>query len=328
MEKILTQDEINQLLRAAKQRSSTSAGTLKARRFSPFVFGKAPPISKQQVREVSEIHEAFAYRLKNRIGAYLQAMLEINPMSVEETPYVDFIQSLPQESYLASLAVQPIDSVAILTLDFPVAFAIIDLMLGGNGKPQIPERRATEIEEKVLQTVIDMTCEELRGAWRQVVEVNFVFDQTQRITELFRLLPPRDKVLCLSFEARMLDAFSTLTLAFPAPVSSLLLQKLAKRNVRSQRRSAESGAVLRSRLDRSQFPIEMILPPRRMRGQDVLELKPGQTVLIQQETSQPAVVKVAGQTMLTAYPVRKGTQRAAMIHQKFPVPLPAQRVNS
>jgi flagellar motor switch protein FliM len=328
MEKILTQDEINQLLRAAKQASPTSSGTPKARRFSPFVFGKADPISKQQVREVSETHEAFAYRLKNRIGAYLQAVLEINPMSVEETPYVDFIQSLPQQSYLATLAVQPIDSVAILSLDFPVAFVMIDLMLGGDGKPQIPERRTTEIEEKVLQTVIDMTCEELQTAWLQVVDINFAFDQTQRITELFRLLPPRDKVLFLSFEVRMLDVFSTLTLAFPAPVSSLLLHKLAKRNVRSHRRSPESGAVLRNRLDRSQFPVEMILPPRRMRGQDVLELKPGQTVLIQHETSRPAVIKVAGQAMLTAYPVRKGTQRGAMIRQKFPIPFPTDRVNS
>jgi flagellar motor switch protein FliM len=326
MEKILTQDEINQLLKAAKQ--PASSGTLKARRFGPFVFGKAAPISKQQVREVSEIHEAFAYRLKNRIGAYLQAVVEINPMSVEETPYLDFIQSLPQQNYLATLAVQPIDSVAILSLDFPVAFAMIDLMLGGNGKPQVPERRTTEIEEKVLQAVIDMISEELQTAWRQIVEISFAFDQTQRLGELFRLLPPRDKVLFLSFEVRMLDVFSTLTLAFPAPVSSLLLQKLTKRNVRSHRRSPDSEAVLRNRLDRSQFPIEMILPPKRMRAQDVLELKPGQTVLIQHETTRPAVVKVAGQTMLTAYPVRKGTQRGAIVHQKFPISLPAERVNS
>jgi flagellar motor switch protein FliM len=327
MEKILTQDEINQLLRAAQKPSPSSAGTLKTRRFSPFVFGKAAPISKQQVREVSDIHDAFAYRLKNRIGAYLQAVLEINPMSVEETPYVDFIQTLSQQSYLASLGVEPTNSIALLSLDFPVAFAMIDLMLGGNGKPQVPERRTTEIEEKVLQTVIDMICEELHAAWMQTVDVNFAFDQTQRVAELFRLLPPHEKVLFLTFEVRMLDVFSTLTLAFPATVSSLLLQRLARRTIRSKRPSPESAAMLRQRLELSEFPIEMLLPPKRMRGQDVLELKPGQTVLIQHETSRPAVIRIAGQTMLTAYPVRKGTQRGAMIQQVFPIPLPAEQVN-
>jgi flagellar motor switch protein FliM len=328
MEKILTQDEINQLLRAAQKPSSASAGTPTTRRFSPFVFGKAAPISKQQVREVSDIHEAFAYRLKSRIGAYLQAVLEINPMSVEEMPYVDFIQSLPQQSYLASLTVEPTNSLALLSLDFPVAFTMIDLMLGGNGKPQVPERRTTEIEERVLQTVIDMICEELHAAWRQAVEVNFAFDQTQRLAELFRLLPPHERVLFLTFEFRMLDVFSTLTLAFPASVSSLLLQRLARRSVRSKRVTPESGALLRSRLERSEFRIEMLLPPKKIRGRDVLELQPGQTVLIQHETKQPAVINVAGRTILSAYPVRKGMQRGALVHQKFPIPLPAERVNS
>jgi flagellar motor switch protein FliM len=327
MEKVLTQDEINRLLRAARKPGISSPGAVRPRAYGPFVFGKAAPISKQQVREISQIHEVFVYRLKNRIGAYLQVTVEINPMSVEETPYAEFMQSLPEQIYLASISALPTNSLAILSLDLPVAFTMIDLMLGGNGKPEVVGRHTTEIEEKVIQSIIDMICEELRAAWRQAVDINFVFDQTQRSGELFRLLPPYEKVLFLSFEVRMLEVFSTLSLAFPATVSSLLLQKLAKRNPRSQKLAPGSSAVVRKRLEDCLFNVEMLLPPKKMRGQDVLGLRAGQTVLIQHETARPAVVNIAGSSMFTAYPVRKGTQRGGLIHQKFPVPLPAERAN-
>lgn len=325
MEKILTQEEINSLLRAARTSPDARSGGAKARAFSPFVFGKAAPISKEQVREISQIHDAFVYRLKNRIGAYLQIALEINPMSVEETPYAEFTQTLPERVYLASLSVLPTNSLALLSLDLPVAFAIIDLMLGGNGKPEAMDRHTTEIEDKVIQTFIDMICEELGVAWRQALDVNFAFDQTQRPAELFRLLPPYEKVLFLSFEVRMLEVFSTLSLAFPATVCSLLLQKLANQNRRSRRPAPESMAVLWKRLENCLFNVEMLLPPKKMRAQDVLELRPGQTILIQHETSQPAVIKVAGTSMFTGYPIRKGAQRGGVVHEKLAVPLPAGR---
>lgn len=324
MEKILTQEEINALLYAAQNAGKGSRG---APRFSPFVFGKAAPISKEQVREVAQLHEAFVYRLKSRISSYLQIGVEINPMAVEEAPYTDFVQSLPQSSYLASIGIQPTDSLALLSLDLPVAFSMIDLMLGGNGKPSTSDRRVTEIEERVLQTILDMTTEELQSAWRQVVGISFSFDKTQRAGDLFRLMPPYEKVLSLSFEIRLLEAFSTLTLAFPAAVSSLLLQKLTKRNPRAQRAAPGSSAGLRKRLERCTFNLEMLLPPTKIRGQDLLKLRSGQTILIEQRLSQPAVLTLAGKVVFTGYPVRNGSQRAGMIHEKSPVGAHKERVH-
>ncbi|HEX5481963.1 MAG TPA: FliM/FliN family flagellar motor switch protein [Terriglobia bacterium] len=317
MEKILSQEEINALLRAAQDSAGSSAGGGKERKFSPFVFGKASRISKQQVQDVAQVHEAFAYSLKNRLGAFLQVAVEVNAMSVDEVPYSEFIQSVPQQAYLASMNVRPANCIAILSLDLSVAFPMIDLMLGGDGKPEAVERPATEIEEKVLQTVVDMVSEELQMAWRQVVEMSFSFAQTERSKELFRLLPPYEKILFLSFEIRMPDVFSTMTLAFPAAASSMLLRKLAKKNTRSQSAPSESQARLRERLKDCVLAVEMLLPPTHVRGKDLLALGVGQTLLIQQRTSQPAVIQIAGRKMFAGYPVRSGKQRGGMIRQRF-----------
>lgn len=325
MEKTLTQEEINALLRSAQAAGAAKRGTTSAN-VAPFVFGKASRISKQQVKDVAQLHETFSYRLKNRLSAFLQVVMEVNLMSVDEVPYSEFIESLPKEAYLASLSVQPADSIAILSIDLPVAFAIIDLMLGGNGKPEPPQRHTTEIEEKVLQAVLDVICEELQTDWSQVADVRFRFDETQRPAELFRLLSPYEKMLFLSFEIRVPDAFSTLTLAFPAAVSSLLLRRLAKKNTRSQGSMPQPKTQILQHVLDCIFDVEILLPPTRIRGKDLLALNPGQTILIQHRVNQPALIHVAGSKMFTGYPIRNGKQRGGMVQQRYAVPYPVERV--
>lgn len=328
MEKTLTQEEINALLKSAQAADAQAEGDGPERKVAAFVFGKASRISKQQVKDVAQLHETFSFRIKNRLSAFLQVSMEINLMSVDETPYSEYIESLPQQAYLATLAVSPLDTVMLLSIDLPIAFAMIDLMLGGNGKLEPPQRPATEIEEQVLQAVVDMIAEELQLDWRQVADVSFRFDQTQLAAELFRLLSPYEKMLFLSFEIRIPDAFSTMTLAFPGTVSSMLLRRLAKKNTRSQAAVAPLRAQLTEGLRGCVFGVEMLLPPTRIRGKDLLDLAPGQTVLIQHLVKQPAEIHVAGSKMFSGFPVRHGKHRGGMIQQKFPVSYPVERASA
>lgn len=324
MEKTLTQEEINALLRSAQTGSKEEAAA-PGRKVAAFVFGKASRISKQQVKDVAQLHETFSYRIKNRLSAFLQTAMEINLMSVDESPYSEYIESLPPQAYLASLAVYPADAIGLISVDLPITFAMIDLMMGGNGKLDPPQRPPTEIEEQVLQTVVDMICEELSTDWRQAAEMTFRFDQTQRAAELFRLFGPYEKMLFLSFEIRVPDAFSTMTLAFPAVVSSALLRRLARKASRSQAAAPPPKTQILERLPDCVFDVAMLLPPTRIRGKDLLALVPGQTILIQHSVRQPAEIQVAGRRMFLSYPVRSGKRRGGMIQQTFAVPYPAER---
>lgn len=325
MEKALTQDEINTLSQVAAEGRFSSRATAKGRNCAPFVFGKASSISKQQVRDVAQIHDSFIYNLGNRLSSNLQISVEVIPASVDELPYSEFIQSIPADAYLASLDVRPTPSLAILSLDLSIALAMIDLMLGGNGQPAPVERHITEIEEKVLQIVLDMISEELQTAWRQAVEIGFSFDRSQRSADLFRLMPSYEKILFLSFKIRMASLSGTLTLGFPVTASSLLVRNLAKKGSRTAGQSTEFQTRLQERLKESVFSVEVLLPPTRIRARDLLSLEAGQTLLIQHPVNQPAAVHVAGHKMFTAYPVRIGRHRGGLIHEKFSIPFSSGR---
>lgn len=317
MEKVLTQDEINRLSRVAAESTLASRVIATGRTCAPYVFGRASSISKQQVRDVAQIHEAFTRNTGNRLTSSLQASVEVIPASVDELPYSEFIETLPAGSYLASFDVRPTPSIAILSLDVSVVLTMIDLLLGGNGKPARVQHHITEIEEKVLQMVLDIICRELQTTWRQVVEISFSFGRSHRTSDLFSLMPPYEKILFLAFEIRIAGLSGTLTLAFPATTSSLLVRNLTKKLSRSQRRSPEFQRRLQERLKESVFSVEFLLPPARIRARDLLSLDAGHILLIPYSVNQPITVRVAGHKMFSAYPVGIGGHRGGLIHKKL-----------
>jgi len=327
MERVMSNEEDNAASQPAIEKAVGASVIVKGRQYSPFVFGKASSISKQQARDVAQLHESFTYNLKNRLSATLQAATEVVPASVDEFPYSDFVRKLPEDSYLALIDVQPAHALAVLGLELSVARVMIDLMLGGDGRPAPAQRPLTEIEEKVLQIALDVICEELVAAWRQVIEIDFSFDRSRRLADLYRLIPSYEKILILCFDLKVAAHTGTLTLAFPAAVSSALVRKLVRKSSRTQSQLPEFQARIRERLLDCVFGVQLVLPPTRIKGRDLLLLTTGQTLLIQHTLSQPAVLLVAGRRMFSAVPARSGTQRCAAVRQKFPISFSDEKVS-
>ena len=107
-------------------------------------------------------------------------MFEANLVSVEQLSYGEFLQRVPEITYLAAVNVRPLEAVAALELDLALAFPIIDLLLGGRGKTDSEVREITEIEEQILESVVRIICREFQSAWQPLLEVEFIFDQRQQ----------------------------------------------------------------------------------------------------------------------------------------------------
>src|SRR5258708_2873256 len=158
--------------------------------------------------------------------AYLRIAFDCSLVSAEHLTYRDFLQRVPEKTYLASIELAPVGAVAVLQLDLAIVFPIIDVMLGGEGKSTEIIRDITEIEEQVLEGVIRIMCRELQTSC-QAISLQFNFGARQQIMQTQRLMPPDEKNLCLSFEIKMSESRGTLNLAVPAVVSNALLRKIA-----------------------------------------------------------------------------------------------------
>ncbi len=315
MEKILSQEEIDALFRAAQGRTADKPADRAAERsLTACNFRQSARISKEQLRSVSQLHELFARNLTHSLGAYLRLAFEVNLVSAEQLNYGEFLQRIPEVTYLVSMALRPVGVSTAIEIDLPLAFPIIDVLLGGPGRAEPAVREITEIEEQILESVVGIIGRELESIWHPVLALQVAFDQRLRQADISRLMPPNEKILSLSFEIRMSEARGMLNVALPAAVANALLRKLTQQaSYRKQRGSVDSVSQMRRRLDHCLFPLQLVLPPQRVQVSQILSLEHGNVLKLNCSLGEPAHLLIGGKELFTAHPVRTGGRRAAQV---------------
>ncbi|HVA62942.1 MAG TPA: FliM/FliN family flagellar motor switch protein [Terriglobales bacterium] len=321
MERSLNQDEIDALFR--KARGLKTGPTQRKRELARCDFRQAGQITREQARSVNGLHESFARNLGHSLGAYLRTQLDVSLVAIEQLGFGEFMQRLPEVSYVASIAVMPIGVSAAMQLDLALSYPMIDLVLGGTGVPGSPPTDLTEIEEQILESIVALIARELQQVWQPVVDLGFAFERRQPMAQILRLMPPTEKVLALSFELHLPEVRGMMNVILPAVVSTSLLRQLSEAWVYHRR---QEDPDLRPRLQRllggARFGLELALPPFPVAIRDLLALQPGQVLMFHHSVEQPAQVKVAGRRVFQAQAIRHQNRRAALIQTVQPLAKP------
>ena len=310
MQKELNQEQIDDMVRAAR-----SGGRIDSAQEGPRVelwdARRAGQIGREQLQAVTQLHEGFARNLTHSLGAYLRVVFSVALVSAEHLAFREFLERVPETTYFASCKLEPMGVDAALQLDLKVAFPIVDLLLGGEGKSTAATREITEIEEQIIESVARIVCRELGASW-QAVNLQVGFEKRLEPAEAQRLMPPDDKTLSLSFEITMSEVRGSLNLAVPVSVSHALLRKIsAEWNTRKPRRRAEWRGRLKQRLLQCPFVLELGASGLQAGIAQLSALEPGQLLSLGGKATEPALLLVGGLEMFQASPARCGEYRAA-----------------
>lgn len=317
MPKTLTQTEIDALF-SRIQASPHSADRKPPKSVVSCDLRTWNKLSNDQVAAVTALHETFARRLGSSLGALLRVACGMNLASVEQMTYGEFLGRVPEITYLASLHVMPIDVRAAIRLDIDLAYPIVDVLLGGTGTAVIEPRDLTEIEEQILETVFRLVVQDLHDTWAPVLDLDFRFELRQQNLQIHGLMLPGEKVLCLNFELALSESAGTLALILPAVVVSALLRRLSLQGSYSERiPSRESRRRMRERLLDCGFRSDLSLPRSALPVRQLIDLEPGQVLVLPKRADDPIHFNIAGKPMFSAYPVRHGSQRGARIAERL-----------
>jgi flagellar motor switch protein FliM len=311
MQKVLNQEEIDALVRRA--RSGEGIPIPDSPKVEPWDPRRSGQIGSEQLQALTLLHEGFARNLTHSVGAYLRVVFVATLVSAETLAFREFAQLLPEATYVASCELEPMGESGILQLDLKVAFPIIDLLLGGQGKTPTATREITEIEQQILESVAHIVCRELGTAW-QAISLQVKFAKRLESAEVQRLIPPNEKVLSLSFEINMPEVQGALNLAVPSTVSNALLRDFSARlSYRRPRGSADARQRLKHRLLDCPFAVELGALDVRAPIADLAGLTPGTLLSFARRAGKPASLLVASREMFHAMPVRLGNARAAKV---------------
>ena len=312
MEKMLKQDEIDALFRAARASSpEPTAGSGSSSSAIAYNFARAGQISNEQLRAISMLNDLFARNLTHNLAAWLRCRFQVNLVSAEQIPFSEFLMRIPEISYVTSVRLEPLGALSVLQLDLGLAPPIIDLLLGGNGK-EGPLRELTDIEEAILGSVVEIICRELTSAW-QSVGLSFNFEKRQMQTQVARIMSVNEKTLCLTFEIRMPQGSGLLNLAFPAVVANTILRRLTSDWGRRHRHAKQTRAQIEVTAQRIRLGGSVQLPSVRIAAREIESLRPGHVLRLGLSTAATAEWRVGGQTLGTAEVVQHGSHRGARL---------------
>ena len=299
MAKILSQEEVDALLRshakgAAKPGSAPTAAAAperaapaqKAKKAQPqkkvslYNFRRPDRVSREQMRTLHFMHDRFARNFSSSLSAYLRSITEVNLVSVEQLSYQEFLLSVPDPTCFNAIAIRPLEGAFALEVNPQLVFPIIDKMLGGPGEPLKQIRTMTDIEQSIFDGVLKLALEDLREAWRGIIDLDFKIQARETSPQLIQIVAPNEVVILVVFEVKMGAVVGMINLAIPSIILEPVATKFHQEMYTGYKKSStfEEARLLMESLKRCDMTIAAEIRGTTLRLRDVLALQRGDVV--------------------------------------------------
>jgi flagellar motor switch protein FliM len=314
-EKLLTEEELSSLLgKSGGAGEAPAAGGERRRRVVPYNFRRPDRVSKEQVRSLYLLHDMFSHSLSSSLPIFLRAISEVTLVSVEQQAYIEYLHGLPDPTAIFTLAMRPLQGVAVLELNPSVAFPVIDRMLGGPGQPLKDARSVTEIEQKILEGFLKVVVDDLREAWRPLIELDLQVVGRETRPQLLQIVAPNEVVLTIVFHVQIADARGMMSLCIPAVTLEPIISRFNQSSYsRSRDVAPEQTRMLLDALAGVEFEVAAELCGTTASMDDLMTLAPGDVLRLERRVEHPVEVSVGGVVKFHGELLSRGGRSAVLV---------------
>lgn len=290
-----------------------------AKRAVAFDFRRPDRISKAQLRAIHQLHDNFVRALASSLSAYLRSYVIVNLVSVEQLSYSEFLECLPSPTCLASLGLKPYDGNAILELNSPLIFPILEILLGGDGKIQFSsQREITEIEQVLLGSFFQLVLRDLHEAWKLVTPIDFNIERIETEAQFLQILAPTEAVVAVAIEIRIGDAVGVMNIAMPSIIIKMMRQKFDQQWLLRKGASSEAEQTRVLNLIRqAELRSEVLLSGPQLLLRDLIDLEEDDVLGLEFPVAQPLDLLLSGTPRYRGEIVRRGTRVAFGVLEKI-----------
>lgn len=316
-EKILSQEEIDALFAAmqdGKKGGETQARPKTQKKVVKYDVRKPDRISKDHIRSLHLIHDYFQRSLASSLSAYLRAFVELKMVSIEQITYGEFLEYISEPTCYSSVSMHPMEGNMVMEMSYPAVFPMIDLLLGGTGLPPREERPITDIEWSIIEGVFKLVMNDLKDAWKPVVELDMKIVAHESKPQLLHFVSLSEPVVAIGFELRIGSSTGSLNLGIPS-----ILLKLIRHRFEQQWAMRRKEDVTRdSERIHSLVPYIPVDMAAELRGnaiqvRDFLELEVGDVIGLVQQHDKPMLLAVEGTPRFIGHVVRCRERRGFVV---------------
>lgn len=321
MREILTQEEVDALLEAYDSGEISEQAPSEGGFFTPFDFSSRKLIGGAQQNTLERIQDALAKGCTTAMTQTLGRDATVTVSSTYTEPNAGFLAHFKHACCLGILTVGSVRGSGFLALSPYLAYAFIDLMLGGEGKVVIPEgKEFTVLETRIVKRVVEALAIESTRAWSTVLpDARF---SVVKIETIPKNLPGTDIQDPLYIVNLHVETDSGLSRDFSLAVPFSLLDPLKETAPAPEvdPKAKEMSSELTDRLGSIPVGITVRMGEAYLPVQEILSLKVGDVITTGTGTTDPIVLLVEGKPKLLARAGNSRGKRAVKIVGTASVP--------
>jgi len=261
-------------------------------------FKRPDRISKNQIRSLHFIHDRFARNVSSSISAYLRTIVEVSLQDIVQTSYTEFLTAISDPTCYAAISLKPLDGLGALEISPNLAFAMMDRLLGGVGRPITNPRPMTEIEQTIMQSVLKLVVDNLCESWRPVYTIEATVTAMETNPHMVQITAPNEMVIHFQFQVRMREMMQKMHLAIPTLVLDPIIHIFDQEEYST--RKVIRDATLVQALRNIPVNVSIGTAETAFPMQSLLSLQVGDTIVLDQRLEAPVIIKVAGKSKLYA----------------------------
>lgn len=315
MEKILSQDEVDALLRGVTDGEVETEAPESEEPVDgpvPYDLGNQEWVIRGRMPTLDVIHQQFSRLFRLALSEILRKTVEVTITNQSVMKFGEFTKRLPVPAYLQIISMEPLRGTAMVATDAATVYLLVDHFFGGAGQTHVkPEGQDfTLIEQRVMRKVMAMGLNDLQKAWEPVQKVTINAVRAEMNPQLASIVLPADVVIVVTLGIELGNSVGDLHLCLPYAMLEPIRERLQV-SFQSDFYEVDHGWVKRfsNRIKDAPITISVKLGEAELSVDEFMHFAPGHVILLNQSTTQPLIATVEGIPKFSGFPgTTKGMQ--------------------
>jgi flagellar motor switch protein FliM len=241
--------------------------------------------SYERLPMLEVVFDRFVRILTTTLRNFTSDNVDIDIRSISSLRFEDYINSIPVPAVLAVFKAVEWENFGIITVDGPLVYSLVDVLFGGRKvtRPIRNEGRPyTTIEQGIIHQLADLMLLDLGAAFDPLSPTTFQFERMETTPRFATIARPGDPVVLLQLRIDMDERGGNVEVLIPhatmEPIRALLLNVFMGEKFGRDSAWDES---LQQEVHSTSIELEAVLDPKLAVMQDIMKLKVGSTIIME-----------------------------------------------
>ena len=332
MERILTQDEIDELLSAVedgeidvKLKSFTGDGSATSlydlKNISSINLTKGQNYSKWRIANLDIVFNAFARYYGMSLSNSLQRSLSITKGEMVSKYFEDSLSDLHDTGVVGIFSLSPLKGTGLFVFDRALCFAFVEMIFGVSSESAFvfPERELTAIEANVIRSLLSEGCQVLNRAFDSLGRLDSKIARVETSWKMFNALSPETEVIHVSYWVQVGELKGEIKMIIPyfslEPFREMF--RVEGFHIPESTKVSSWTKNLEKEVMNMEISISAVWGELYLTIQEILGLQDGDIITLDYEEFAPIRVLVGHKQKYTAQPgLRNGKKALRLVRQE------------